>query len=328
MGILNPKNITYYKFTEANHFLKEMENSFQDDDLFRYNFSAFLSAARSVTFYMQKQYKRVEGFEEWYEEEVKKMKNDPDMSLLKDFRDDTIHVSPPGAGATRQKDVTYETKVEKNGIIRLGKVLKQSEIRTVRRWLTEDREKDVVELCNEHLKKIKLLVDTCESKFLIMFWYNLGNDYFKKNEFDDAIKSFEEAIKINLKDANALNNIGCIYFQKKEYNKAIEYFEKSIKLNPEHENAWKNLSSALLLNGEYDKSIIILTNLVDKNPDNATALYNFSCIYALKGDIQKSMDYLSKSINIDPKFKSMAISDSDFNSIKNNQKFRQIIGLK
>jgi len=56
------ENNSRYKLNEATHFLSIMKEEFGDDEIFGYNFSAFLSAARSITYYMQKQYKRKEGF--------------------------------------------------------------------------------------------------------------------------------------------------------------------------------------------------------------------------------------------------------------------------
>ena len=50
------KNPTRHKFREAQYFLDQMNQSFQDDDRFLWNLSAFLSAERTITFYMQEQY--------------------------------------------------------------------------------------------------------------------------------------------------------------------------------------------------------------------------------------------------------------------------------
>jgi hypothetical protein len=64
------------KLQEAKYFLQRMEEVQADRAAFKYNLSAFLSAGRSVSFYMQKEFKRTPGFEEWYAAEQGKMRRD------------------------------------------------------------------------------------------------------------------------------------------------------------------------------------------------------------------------------------------------------------
>ena len=60
------KNATADKVGEAEYFLSMMKQMCEDDKLFAYKLSAFLSAARTITWYMQKQYKHRDGFAQWY----------------------------------------------------------------------------------------------------------------------------------------------------------------------------------------------------------------------------------------------------------------------
>lgn len=53
------------KLREARYFLDRMKETKTGPE-FKYNLSAFLSAARSVTFYLQKEYREDEEFDEWY----------------------------------------------------------------------------------------------------------------------------------------------------------------------------------------------------------------------------------------------------------------------
>jgi len=54
------------KYSEAKYFLEKMKENISNPDVFRYNLSAFLAAARSITFVLQKEFKnKKEGFNEW-----------------------------------------------------------------------------------------------------------------------------------------------------------------------------------------------------------------------------------------------------------------------
>lgn len=67
---------TQDKFEEAEYFLNEMSKSVRDWIRFKYNLSAFLCAFRSVTFVMQKEYKDVNGFEDWYASQQDRLRSD------------------------------------------------------------------------------------------------------------------------------------------------------------------------------------------------------------------------------------------------------------
>lgn len=55
------------KLQEAAHFLEQMNTLFENPELFRYNLSAFLSAARSVAQYARKEARERDGGQQWYD---------------------------------------------------------------------------------------------------------------------------------------------------------------------------------------------------------------------------------------------------------------------
>ena len=64
------------------YFLAQMEEKQAEQGPFKYRLSAFLSAARSVTFYVQKEFKHTPGFEEWYAQKQEEMRADPAMRFF------------------------------------------------------------------------------------------------------------------------------------------------------------------------------------------------------------------------------------------------------
>ncbi|ETO31954.1 TPR Domain containing protein, partial [Reticulomyxa filosa] len=66
---------------------------------------------------------------------------------------------------------------------------------------------------------------------------NLGNSYYKNNQWDNAIENYENALKHGLDDAksvqinitNSYNNLGEIYYNKKMCDNAIEYYEQALE---------------------------------------------------------------------------------------------------
>lgn len=67
---------TLNRLHTAQILLSQAVNSTNTPDIFRANFNAFLSTARSVTWIMQKEFKNFPGFDDWYNEKKFVMKKD------------------------------------------------------------------------------------------------------------------------------------------------------------------------------------------------------------------------------------------------------------
>lgn len=91
-------------------------------------------------------------------------------------------------------------------------------------------------------KLIKL--DDKNNYWLSAYYCNRGNAYQKIKEYEKAIESYNEAIKINSKDHQFYYNIWNAYYRFKEYEKAIENYDKAIKINPDYKSAIENKSIA------------------------------------------------------------------------------------
>lgn len=61
---------TRVKLSEAEYFMKKMEESLTKNPDFTYLFSAFISAARSILWIMQAEFHEVLGWREWYDSQA------------------------------------------------------------------------------------------------------------------------------------------------------------------------------------------------------------------------------------------------------------------
>ncbi|MBE9595110.1 MAG: hypothetical protein IMF19_16720 [Proteobacteria bacterium] len=174
MKIENP---TRHKLQEAEDFLSKMEQTLEDDNVFYYNLSAFVSAARSITLYMQKQYKTGKSekdrkdFDEWYRLKRQKMKDDPELKYLFNARNEALHTETIETGATRIKISTVGLTVGKDTPEAEqvkeaeSKPSAQSSPKTVRRFFPEFKDMDVMEFGEKQLVKLTKIVEECEKRF-------------------------------------------------------------------------------------------------------------------------------------------------------------------
>lgn len=89
-----------------------------------------------------------------------------------------------------------------------------------------------------------------------------GKEHFEKGvrallqkQNDEAIKEFNETIKINPKSSEAYNNIGFAYLDKEDVEKSIESQKKAIELNPQLANGYYGLAMAYEKKGDNEGAL-------------------------------------------------------------------------
>ena len=182
---------TRQKYNEAEYFLEMMKENIEDRQKFKYNLSAFLSAARSVTFVLQDEFSKNRDFDEWYYKKQMKMKRD---ELLKFFNKKRISVIHKKGSIDTQAEIRETINVEVFGSVSVEAIVRNSEgtikdyeyfeppvkskispkqdniENTEYKWFFRNcPEKfigvDVITLSEKCLKELKVIVDEAESIF-------------------------------------------------------------------------------------------------------------------------------------------------------------------
>ncbi|NET60559.1 MAG: tetratricopeptide repeat protein [Symploca sp. SIO2E6] len=79
------------------------------------------------------------------------------------------------------------------------------------------------------------------------------------------------------------------------------------------------LSAPAKLIASYDRAIEI-------KPDDGAAWYNKACCYGLQNNIDLAIQNLQQAINLNPdKYREMAKTDSDFDNIRSEPRFQELI---
>ena len=76
-------------------------------------------------------------------------------------------------------------------------------------------------------------------------WLARGAESFHLHEYDDALKSFDMALKMDPNYADAWINKGSALHELGMYNDAIAAYDQAIRVEPQNANAWKRMGYAL-----------------------------------------------------------------------------------
>ncbi len=80
-------------------------------------------------------------------------------------------------------------------------------------------------------------------------------------------------------------------------------------------NGLTNIYNAI---AAYDHALAI-------KPDKDEAFYNKACCYGLQKDVVKAVEFLEQAINLDPKYRKDAKTDSDFDGVRDDDRFRAVV---
>jgi len=173
-----------------------------------------------------------------------------------------------------------------------------------------------VQQANEHVEKgelneaLKLYESALEiDKTNATIWYNLGNAYFKAENFAKARECYTEAL--NFKEPNELAdvnfNIGNTYFYESKPDTAIQYYKRSLELNDQDLDAKYNLELARAIlkekaKKEQQQQQQNQDQKKNEKPPSEFAKQKFKEAMELadKGMFREALDLLNRAKQTDP----------------------------
>jgi len=134
------------------------------------------------------------------------------------------------------------------------------------------------------------------------FYYNQGRSFYLLKEYEKAMESFSQAIKIEPSSYRAHNFCGLAYFHLKNYRAAEEHFLEAIKLNPSFSEAYTNLGGLYFASRRFNEARGMLDKALELSPNSVAAHATLGSLLLLLGDINQGVQHLAKALDIDPAY--------------------------
>ncbi len=126
-----------------------------------------------------------------------------------------------------------------------------------------------------------------------------GQILHDENRYDEAIKTFKEALLQEPDNTDILIRIGLSHRYKEEYDEAIDYYNKALEIEPDNKTALNNVGYAYECKEEVDKAIDYYVKSLELDPAYELPLVNLTTIYNNREEYQKSVDLLKRALEID-----------------------------
>lgn len=198
-------------------------------------------------------------------------------------------------------------------------------------------------------------------------WNKIGITELQSGRHKDAIKSFNRAIKLDPKLAEAYNNRGAVYYivgaeqqnvagragksvpggALKHYRKAVIEYQKALAIREDNASYHSNLGTAYFALREFPAAINEYVRAMQIDPgvfehrsqtgitaqmsspeDRAYYSFVLARIYAKAGDLDHALEYLRKAMEDGYKDIDSVYKDQDFAALRKDPRFAQLMSSK
>lgn len=131
----------------------------------------------------------------------------------------------------------------------------------------------------------------------------LGNLYVKAGKDDQALTIFNQIVKTDSENLDALIAISGIYRRQKKYEESVAVLEQAlVTCNTDSKSRTKisyNLGFTYRQMGSYDDAIKCFEEVVEENPTDVLANNHLGAIYALQGNHTKAIEAYNRGLKYD-----------------------------
>ncbi len=119
-------------------------------------------------------------------------------------------------------------------------------------------------------------------------------------ESTEVKKSYQELLKLEKDDIDAINNLAETYYNKGNFTAAIALCHKALKKQANFAPVYKTLGNALQAQNKIDAAIRAYSLAIKINPNFIEALVNLASMFYKKGQIDAAMINYRKAIQMKP----------------------------
>ncbi len=131
---------------------------------------------------------------------------------------------------------------------------------------------------------------------------NLGLALFTEGIIDEAIRHYNEVIRLRPHDVVPLQNKAIVYTRIGQYQMAIENYNQSIRMNPDDAEAYYAKGNIYLGLGQYQKAADDLSRAIALRPDNPAIYYHRGTAYIHLAQYQQAIADYSQAVALNPAY--------------------------
>jgi tetratricopeptide (TPR) repeat protein len=142
---------------------------------------------------------------------------------------------------------------------------------------------------------------------------------------EDAVRVFDQILRLDPSDTEALLKLGYSKFHLDDYAGALQAYDRVLDIDVANSEAWNLKSLVHYQQKNYPKALDCVEKSIESDPTFGMAWYNKACYLSMLNEVPESLEALRRSIEIDVKNAKRAVKDKDFTNVRIEEGFRRIV---
>src|ERR1700730_3833978 len=175
----------------------------------------------------------------------------------------------------------------------------------------------------------------------------IGIAYHQMLQMGEASKYYQQAIKLNPKYAEAINNLGTIFYARRSYRRAIGQYNKALKLAPNSASIYSNLGTAQFARKKYEEASISYQKALSLDPEvfehrsaygtllqertvseKARFHYYLAKTYANAGNTTRALQYIRMALEEGFKERQKLMEEPEFAKLRETAEFKELMATE
>ncbi|HZS39455.1 MAG TPA: tetratricopeptide repeat protein [Polyangia bacterium] len=142
--------------------------------------------------------------------------------------------------------------------------------------------------------------------------YNRGYGAQKRGELDAAETAYKEAIALDARYCDAMDNLGQVYRARHDDVNAVLWYRKSIAISPNNQVAHQSLAAAYVRAARYDDALGEYDILIKLDPNDAEGPYGKAAVLWTAKRYREALVPIALAETLYAKAKSPLVADAQF----------------
>src|SRR5437870_3745748 len=152
-----------------------------------------------------------------------------------------------------------------------------------------------------------------------------ASGYLDLKMLEEALREAEAALALEPEQPQAIAMKSAILWHQNRLNEAEPFVARLAEMNPRDSGIWINLAFIRRRTQSIDAAVETLQHAFAANPRNALAHFNMACYRAVQHRTQEALEMLRHALDLDPKLKTLAKAEHDFDQMRETPEFQKLI---
>lgn len=130
-------------------------------------------------------------------------------------------------------------------------------------------------------------------------YFNRARAYDDRGDYDRAVSDYEQAVKLDPKNAEAYFGLGSKHYLQGDYDRAISNLDRAVELKTPREDLYLTYRGyAYHARGQFDLAVADYSRVIKLHSDDANAFLHRSIAYNAKGNYDRALDDCHQAIKL------------------------------